>query len=502
LTAGVIALLYSAPSQQFADLVNSDAQAGAEMVRDALYDGVDLIPNLIDETATGGRINAFNSLLEIFNNFPDEEICLPPLAFESSLSNDTIYTLSWIETSENPVTVRFKPQESEEWTEVEVLPGEESLVLDTLSICTTYDVEIGSTCELGGEVEFTGCLTISTLGCCVIPEDFEADTDLETEIEVEWSTDFGIDSYNLYYRILDEDEWILFGNYADTDEAVVTGLEPCTDYEFLITPDCEEDQENGIVTADRTKGCGACIDNDYCPSFGEDSSEEFIESVSIGDYFFETGNNGGYALFDEFDIVFGVGQTYETILTPGFDGPEFLEFFRIWIDFNQNGSFQNSEVVFSSESGSSDPVEGEITIPEDAPIGDTRMRIAMKYVGGNIADNVSSCENFGWGETEDYCMSIGDFTSVSEVNALQLFGVFPNPSSGILNVDFQLTREFSGQTIQFRMFDVTGKQVDTRLIFEGQRQMDFNWLEDGMYIYNLQTEDGKVLKSGKWVKGS
>ncbi|MGF1565017.1 MAG: S8 family serine peptidase [Flavobacteriales bacterium] len=62
LTAGVIALLYSIPCQSFIDLVKSNPQAGADMVRNALYDGVDLIPNLAAEVATGGRINAFASM--------------------------------------------------------------------------------------------------------------------------------------------------------------------------------------------------------------------------------------------------------------------------------------------------------------------------------------------------------------------------------------------------------------------------------------------------------
>lgn len=62
LTAGVIALLYSIPCQSFIDLAKSNPQAGADAVRNALFDGVDVIPNLVSEVATGGRINAFASM--------------------------------------------------------------------------------------------------------------------------------------------------------------------------------------------------------------------------------------------------------------------------------------------------------------------------------------------------------------------------------------------------------------------------------------------------------
>jgi len=500
LTAGVIALLYSAPCESFAEFVRNDPQAGADLVRQALFDGVDIVPNLVGETVTGGRINAFNSLIEIMNACQDTNICLPPVGFTSQLETDTVYTLSWENLSNNLATIRFKAQDSEEWIIFENIEGT-SLIIDTLSICTTYDFEIGTSCAEGDEVVYTSCLSISTLGCCVNPESFEAETELETEANLAWSTDFGIDSYNLYFRESGADEWILFGNYTDQEEATVDGLVPCTEYEFLVSPACLEDQEAGNTSEIRTKGCGACLDNDYCPNFGENSSEEFIDEVTIGEYTFETGNNGGYALFEDFDIVLGQGETYEALLTPGFDGQSFPEFFKIWIDLNQNGVFSNNEVMLSSEEGSDEPVAGDITIPDDAELGATRMRIAMKYVGGfGIPDDVSSCENFLWGETEDYCITIADVTSVNENDGVVSFRVYPNPSGEMFYLDFNLTRTFSGENVVFRIFDISGKEVKSLRVKEGLQQISVPELENGMYIYRLQTVDGKDLRSGKWVK--
>lgn len=65
LTAGVIALLYSVPCQDLADLALSDPQAAADQVRTALLDGVDPVSNLTTETVTGGRLNANNSVILI-----------------------------------------------------------------------------------------------------------------------------------------------------------------------------------------------------------------------------------------------------------------------------------------------------------------------------------------------------------------------------------------------------------------------------------------------------
>ena len=65
LTAGVIALLYSVPCVDLADLALSNPQAAADQVRTALLDGVDPVSNLTTETVTGGRLNANNSVLLI-----------------------------------------------------------------------------------------------------------------------------------------------------------------------------------------------------------------------------------------------------------------------------------------------------------------------------------------------------------------------------------------------------------------------------------------------------
>lgn len=61
-TAGVIALMYSIPCDSFMDLVKSNPQEAAEMVRDALYDGVDETAHLQTRVRTGGRINAKNAI--------------------------------------------------------------------------------------------------------------------------------------------------------------------------------------------------------------------------------------------------------------------------------------------------------------------------------------------------------------------------------------------------------------------------------------------------------
>lgn len=61
LTAGVCGLMYSVPCSNLAAMALTDPQGAANIVRQAIFDGVDPVANLTTETVTGGRLNAYNS---------------------------------------------------------------------------------------------------------------------------------------------------------------------------------------------------------------------------------------------------------------------------------------------------------------------------------------------------------------------------------------------------------------------------------------------------------
>ncbi|MCC6402138.1 MAG: S8 family serine peptidase [Flavobacteriales bacterium] len=68
LTAGVIALMYSAPCTGVAQLARTDPQGAADAMRTALFAGVEQVGNLPGQTVTGGRINANNSVQYVMTN--------------------------------------------------------------------------------------------------------------------------------------------------------------------------------------------------------------------------------------------------------------------------------------------------------------------------------------------------------------------------------------------------------------------------------------------------
>lgn len=72
--AGSIALLYSLPCKGFATRAIDYPMQTAMRVRQALLQGVDLVPALSDYTETGGRLNVYESLVNLNKDCPAEPI--------------------------------------------------------------------------------------------------------------------------------------------------------------------------------------------------------------------------------------------------------------------------------------------------------------------------------------------------------------------------------------------------------------------------------------------
>lgn len=138
----------------------------------------------------------------------------------------------------------------------------------------------------------------------------------------------------------------------------------------------------------------------YCTASGNNASEEWIGNVTVGS-FSNTSGSSQYSDFTAMTIPMNVGANSIT-LTPAFGGQTYNEHWKIWIDFNGNGTFDANDEVFDSGSASSSVVNGTINIPSDAT-GTTRMRVVMRY---NTAP--SACGTFNYGEVEDYTVTFGD----------------------------------------------------------------------------------------------
>jgi hypothetical protein len=107
----------------------------------------------------------------------------------------------------------------------------------------------------------------------------------------------------------------------------------------------------------------------------------------------------GYTDFTSQTANLTAGGTVNVSLTPEFSGGSYSEYWRIWIDYNGDGDFDDTgEQVFSGSGQST--VTGSFTVPLSAS-GTVRMRVSMKY-----NSYPTPCETFSYGEVEDYTVVI------------------------------------------------------------------------------------------------
>ncbi len=221
-------------------------------------------------------------------------------------------------------------------------------------------------------------------------------TQISTDLSWTASSDnVGVAEYRIYK------DGALNGTSTNTNYTV-NGLSAGTTYEFYVTAIDEagniSDPSNTISVTTQSSGLT------YCESKGEKVSDEWIDRVVIGSIDNNSGANGGYGDFTYISTTIYRNNSTSISIYPDWSGTQYNEAEAVWIDYNQDGDFEDTdELVFSASPSKDSPVTGSFTVPSDANLGETRMRVSMKYNG-----IPGPCEMFEWGEVEDYTVDIQD----------------------------------------------------------------------------------------------
>ncbi|MCP3928656.1 MAG: HYR domain-containing protein [Bacteroidetes bacterium] len=174
----------------------------------------------------------------------------------------------------------------------------------------------------------------------------------------------------------------------------------------------------------------------YCHSMGMQPWEEWIGRVVFVDID-NTTYKDRYGDYIHLSTNVFAGSEVTIGLTPAFSYYQWEEHFRVWIDYNRDGDFEDeNEEVFSGISVPTTPLTntiplfGTFMIPDNILNGPTRMRVAMK--NGEFPD---PCETFQLGEVEDYTLIMyGGIQMMVETNHTDMFfAAYPNEMEVQLN---------------------------------------------------------------------
>jgi len=273
-----------------------------------------------------------------------------------------------------------------------------------LTACTDYEFQIKSDCddETSG---YSPSYFFKTDGCCIPPENIRVTEVTTDRIKIEWDALFAAKSYEINFRTAGSEDTQLV---TTTDNFVeFMDLTTCAVYEFQVRTICENfTTDFSAVQTIPTTGCGSCTDATYCESIGK-FEDEWITNVTINTLANESVSDGGYGDYTGLSTDLNTLETYDISINVGYDGFPFDENIQVWIDYNQDGEFdEETENVIDLEEDVQNEYMGTITIPADAKPGLTRMRVAIKWRGGSDSSKPKPCGIFDFGEVEDYCVNI------------------------------------------------------------------------------------------------
>ena len=190
-----------------------------------------------------------------------------------------------------------------------------------------------------------------------------------------------------------------------------------------------------------------------------------------------------------------IGETYEIVLKGNTAG-DYADYFTVFIDWNQNTVLNNIGEVFSIQtplinSNGTDAVQitAQITVPENATLGQTRMRIIKVFENPHL--NPCTAGN-NWGQAEDYTINITEALGVSKMDTLSGFSFYPNPSTDIVNLNANNTID------DVQLFNLLGQQVFTAKVDATSSSMDVSHLISGTYLMKV-TVQGKTANY-KFIK--
>lgn len=204
-----------------------------------------------------------------------------------------------------------------------------------------------------------------------------------------------------------------------------------------------------------------------------------------------TGKPSGYsdysATITATDMIQGSPYTLSTSMNT--DG-DYTCVTTAWIDWNQNCTFDDSELyelgsAINVTNGLSTNSPLAITVPSDAVIGNTTMRVVTKYAVAS-----SACENSHDAEVEDYGINVLASLSVDEFG-LSGISVFPNPTKDVLNIKgLDTTLE------SLEVYSLTGQKVFSTTT--NLETINVSAIANGVYFLKLNATNAS--KTVKFIK--
>ncbi|UHO38666.1 T9SS type A sorting domain-containing protein [Chryseobacterium capnotolerans] len=174
---------------------------------------------------------------------------------------------------------------------------------------------------------------------------------------------------------------------------------------------------------------------------------------------------------------------------------------RVWIDYNNNGTFEDSELVASGDDVAIDPVteigafSASFTPPASAVLGTPlRMRVLVDYAD---PAQMIACGQLNYGQAEDYSVTLVSNLGTNEVktNNTDLM-IYPNP---VATGDKVFIKAKNAKNLKVSISDMAGRLVGSPSVSEEGNGIYKVNQQLGKGVYMIQVSNGKDSKTSKLI---
>ena len=357
--------------------------------------------------------------------------------------------------------------------------------LYTVNIPAGSDVQLAFKHGMAGTFQgiYIDNITVQMIPSCLEPTAVTASNLMTTSATVNWTAPSPVpaNGYNVYYStsstpptsatVLDATNSVS----ATGTFATLTNLTPDTNYYIFVRSKCSG-SDNSIWTDALAVRTGYCV-----PSSSNQSSwvSAFSSTGAVTNmgYTSSAGIAGGYQNLTSTNnkISNMAGASNSISLTAG--GPTCG--FAIWVDWNNNLSFESTERMFVTSSYVTS-TSGSFTVPAGTAPGMYRMRVVTDY---NASAPSNSCGSITRGEFIDFKFEVTNALATAETAVKKNeIKVYPNPFTDVLYIDG--IKEVKSVSVA----DVSGRVVKT--IENPGNELHLGELNSGVYLVTVNYKDG------------
>ena len=237
----------------------------------------------------------------------------------------------------------------------------------------------------------------------------------------------------------------------------------------------------------------------YCNISAAGTTTEEITSVVIGETQI-TNTDFSSILLDQTATIANVtpGESYILTLKGNTKG-NFDNAIIAYIDWNRNDTLNNTGEIYelpilTNSTGTDDKSVGiSIVVPENAMIGQTRIRITKIYSDEDSPAIMNPCaiemDAFGMGNFPGFGQAI-DFTlEVATLGTAEFdknsFSVFPIPAKDVLNIAYKSVVN------DVKIYNLLGQEVYSKNINSADAQLNIASLATGTYVVKVTAENAQ-----------